>query len=98
MVYQFIRSSFATTLPLHVLAAFDWGSLEAGLLFVALQGPAFIVSPFVGWLIDRIGTRGPTVFGFATLVPLLWIMGVPGDENYSWANEGSRGFVIYSCR
>lgn len=98
LVYQFIRSSFATTLPLHVLSAFDWGSLEAGLLFVALQGPAFIVSPLVGWLIDRIGTRDPTVIGFATLVPLLWLMGTPGDEWFPWANVGDRGYVIYSCK
>lgn len=57
-----------------------------------------MVSPFVGWLIDRIGTRGPTVFGFVALVPLLWLMGTPGDERFPWVNDTDRGGMIYSCK
>jgi MFS family permease len=95
-VFSAIRSSFSTTLPLHVGHVFDWGSLPAGLLFAAIQGPSFILSPFVGWLKDRIGTREPTTIGFAILTPLFWLIGTPGDERFAWANEDNRGPIIYT--
>lgn len=96
MVFSAIRSSFSTTLPLHVQGVFHWGSLPAGLMFAALQGPSFILSPFVGWLKDRIGTREPTTLGFAILAPLFWLIGTPGDERFPWANENNRGPLIYT--
>ena len=95
LVFSALRASFSTTLPLHVWHAFHWGSLPAGLLFAAIQGPGFILSPFVGWLKDRIGTRDPTTLGFAILTPLFWLIGTPGDERFPWAN-GSRGPIIYT--
>lgn len=94
--YAVLTASFDTTLPLHVRDAFHWGSLPAGLLFAAFQGPAVFFSVPVGWLKDRVGTRYPTTIGFALLVPLLWLIGVPGDERFPWASEETTGSVIYS--
>ncbi|CAG8000758.1 unnamed protein product [Penicillium nalgiovense] len=94
--YAVLTASFDTTLPLHVRDAFHWGSLPAGLLFAAFQGPAVFLSVPVGWLKDRVGTRYPTTIGFALLVPLMWLIGVPGDERFPWAYEEKIGSIIYS--
>lgn len=94
--FAVLTASFDTTLPLHVRDAFHWGSLPAGLLFAAFQGPAVFFSVPVGWLKDRVGTRYPTTIGFALLVPLLWLIGVPGDERFPWASDERIGSIIYS--
>jgi MFS family permease len=94
--YAVLTASFDTTLPLHVRDAFHWGSLPAGLLFAAFQGPAVLLSVPVGWLKDRVGTRYPTTVGFALLVPLMWLIGVPGDERFPWAYGEKIGSIIYS--
>ncbi|KAJ5964972.1 uncharacterized protein N7479_004848 [Penicillium vulpinum] len=95
--YAVLTASFDTTLPLHVRDAFHWGSLPAGLLFAAFQGPAVFFSVPVGWLKDRVGTRHPTTIGFALLVPLMWLIGVPGDERFPWACQEKYGSIIYSA-
>ncbi|EAL87177.1 MFS multidrug transporter, putative [Aspergillus fumigatus Af293] len=95
-VFAILISSFDTTLPLHVRDAFDWDSMPAGLMFLALQGPGIALSPLVGWLKDRVGTQIPTTIGFLGLAPLMWLLGVPGDERFPWANQGQRGPIIYA--
>ncbi|KAF7171149.1 hypothetical protein CNMCM5623_003578 [Aspergillus felis] len=95
-VFAILISSFDTTLPLHVRDAFDWDSMPAGLMFLALQGPGIALSPLCGWLKDRVGTRIPTTIGFLGLAPLMWLLGVPGDKRFPWANEGDRGQIIYA--
>ncbi|PWY75038.1 MFS multidrug transporter [Aspergillus heteromorphus CBS 117.55] len=94
--FAVLISSFDTTLPLHVRDVFNWGSLPAGMMFFALQGPGIILSPLCGWLKDRVGTRWPTTVGFLLLAPVMWIIGMPGDERFPWINEGNRGIVIYA--
>lgn len=53
------------------------------------------MSPVVGWLKDRMGTRDPTVFGFVLLVPLICLLGVPGNDSFPWFNVGNRGSITY---
>lgn len=96
LVFAILTASFDTTLPLHVRDVFGWGSTQTGLLFVALQSPGIPLSPIVGWVKDRLGTRHPITIGFLVLTPLVWLLGVPGDERFPWANEGDRGHIIYS--
>lgn len=96
MVYAMVVSGFDATLPLHVRDAFNWGSLQSGLIFVGLSGPSIGLAPLIGWWKDRIGTRTPTTLGFLGLVPLLWLAGVPGDDRFPWANQGHLGQVIYA--
>jgi hypothetical protein len=52
------------------------------------------MSPFVGWLKDRYGTKIPTAFGFATLAPSVWLLGVPGSAQCPFS-VGDRGPTIY---
>lgn len=61
-----------------------------------MSGPSVVLAPVMGWWKDRIGTRIPVTMGFLGLVPLLWLVGVPGDDRFSWANQGHRGEVIYA--
>ncbi|KAJ6005214.1 hypothetical protein N7451_003158 [Penicillium sp. IBT 35674x] len=93
--YAIVSSSFSATLPLHVRHVFQWGSLPTGLLFAAIQGPNAVLGVPVAWLKKRIGTRHPTTFGFATLAITLWLMGIPGDEQFSGANGKNRDIFLY---
>lgn len=43
-----------TVLPLQTKAAFGWGSIGGGLIFLPLTIPAFF-GPFVGWMCDKYG-------------------------------------------
>ena len=94
--FAILTTSFYTTLPLHVRDIFHWKSLPAGLLFAAFQGPAVFLAVPVGWLKDKVGTRHPTTIGFVLLVPILWMIGVPGDGRFPWANQGNLGQTLYS--
>ena len=96
LVIAILISTFDATLPLHVRDVFGWGSMQSGLLFVALQGPGLPFSVLVGWLKDRFGSRRPTFIGLLLLTPLIWFLGVPGDDRFPFANEGDRGRIIYS--
>ncbi|KAL5337599.1 major facilitator superfamily domain-containing protein [Aspergillus crustosus] len=90
-----VLAAFDTTLPLHVRAIFGWDSLPVGLLFFALQVPSIVSGPAIGHLRDRTGLRWPTTIGCALMVPLLWLLGVPGTE-LPWGRlEGSAGEAVY---
>ncbi|KAL4736650.1 major facilitator superfamily domain-containing protein [Aspergillus similis] len=87
-------SSFEATIPLHIRDAFQWSSLEAGILFLILQAPTLILVFPIGWLKDRIGMRLPVTLGFLVMAPSLWLLGVPGARQFQWA-AGKRGEVLY---
>jgi Na+/melibiose symporter-like transporter len=95
--YAIVSVSFDTTLPLHVLDVFNWGSLHTGILFGILQGPNAFFSVPVKWLKDRVGSQYPTTVGFLGLAVLLWLAGTPGNDQFPWANLGYRGPIIYAA-
>lgn len=95
-VFSLLVGGFQTTLAIHVCDAFGWGVFPVGLLFAALQGPGMVLSPFVGWLKDRTGSRIPTTIGFISLVPVLWLLGAAGDARFPSLTSGNRGKIIYS--
>lgn len=66
-------SSLETVLPLQTKAAFGWGSIGGGLVFLPLTVTAFL-GPMVGWMCDRYGPRWPTCVGFLLLCPLLTLL------------------------
>lgn len=94
-MFGLLVATFNATVPLHVREVFQWGGMQSGLMFGALQAPRLAVTPLVGWLKDRVGTRIPTAFGFAILAPLLWLLGIPGSEQFPFMNQENRGPVLY---
>lgn len=96
-VFALFIASFESTLAMHVRHTFGWGVFQVGLLFASIQGPGMILSPFVGWLKDRVGSRIPTTIGFFSLAPFLWLLGMAGDERFPWAAFGIRGKMIYAA-
>jgi MFS family permease len=95
-VFSLLIGCFQTTFAIHVREAFGWGVFPVGLLFAALQGPGMVLSPLVGWLKDRSGSRTPTTIGFLSLAPFLWLLGAAGDNRFEWATQGERGKIIFS--
>lgn len=95
IAFSTMLSGFDATLPIHLRDTFGWGSAPVGSIFLAIQIPGMILSPFVGWLRDRIGLRWPTTFGWALAAPLLWLAGVPGDDNFLGVGSGSKGQAVF---
>lgn len=89
-------ASFECTLAVHVRDTFGWGVFQVGLLMAFIQGPGIVLAPLVGYMKDRVGSRTPTMIGFLSLAPFLFLVGVPGNEAMPWANVGIRGKVIYA--
>lgn len=71
--------------------------MHAGLLFTALHSPSVFLGPLCQWMKNRMGSRHPIAIGFLTLAPLMWLLGTPGDTKFPWANEDSRGPVVYAA-
>lgn len=90
-----LMASFDATIPLHVRAAFNWGSLPAGMIFLYLQLPFLVLAPLAGSLRDKVGGRAPTCAGWAILAPLFVLLGIPGDDRFPWAGAESGGKTIY---
>ncbi|KAI9368044.1 major facilitator superfamily domain-containing protein [Aspergillus egyptiacus] len=90
-----VLTSFEATLPLHVRDVFGWGPSVTGAMFFCLEIPSVFMGPLSGWVRDRVGVRMPTTLGLVALAPLLWLLGVPGDEKFPWASADTRGYIIY---
>ncbi|KAJ5122701.1 Major facilitator superfamily domain general substrate transporter, partial [Penicillium atrosanguineum] len=88
-VFYLLIASFQTTFAILLRAVLGWGVFPVGLLFAALQGPGMILSPLMGWLKNREGSRTPITLGFLSLAPVLWLLGAAGDGRFPWATIGS---------
>ncbi|KAL4929907.1 MFS transporter [Aspergillus undulatus] len=84
-----IRAGFNATLPVHLRDTFNWGPSPVGATFFALQVPIVFLSPILGWVRDRFGTRYPTMAGWVLLCPLLCCLGIPGS-GISWASGSQK--------
>lgn len=65
------------------------------MMFFCLQIPCIFVGPLSGWLRDRVGIRIPATLSLASLAPLMWLLGVPGDGQFPWASANGSGPAIY---
>ncbi|KAJ5857977.1 hypothetical protein N7455_008871 [Penicillium solitum] len=95
IMFSAITAGFNNTLPLHLREVFGWGSMETSLMFFCLQAPSFFFSTLNGMMRDRYGVRYPAAIGWALLAPLLWLLGVPGDERFPWAGSDVGGKNIF---
>ncbi|KAG0154135.1 hypothetical protein PDIDSM_1515 [Penicillium digitatum] len=96
VVVSSLMSGINNTLPVHLRQAFGWKSLLVSMMFFCLQVPNIVLSGPSGWLRDRIGIRGPTVFGWLAMIPLILILGIPGDSHFPWAREDTAGKSIFT--
>ena len=72
-------SGFDATIPIFVSRTFQWNSLAAGLIFLALVIPTSI-SPLIGWLSDKHGPRWYTAAGYIlSTIPLILLRLVDHD-------------------
>lgn len=94
LIMSTVLASFDTTLPLHVRAVFNWGSLPVGILFLGLNLPAIVLGPAIGWTRDHLGLHWPTTIGWALTTPLLWLMAVPGEQ-LPWGKLEKEGQGVF---
>ncbi|XXH01629.1 hypothetical protein Hte_007989 [Hypoxylon texense] len=82
---------FDATVPTEAQSLFNFTSLQAGLLFIALDVPYLVMGPVGGWAVDRYGTKFAAVVGFGYLVPVLILLRLPSDRLLS----GTSNIVLY---
>jgi MFS family permease len=79
-MFAFLATCFSTSISVGALAqAPVWA---VGVLFVFIQGPAFVLSPVVGWMLHHVSPRWVLTAGFAFVaVAAYWLstftLGVP---------------------
>lgn len=96
VVVASLMSGINNTLPVHLRDVFGWKSFLISMMFFCLQVPNIVLGGPAGWLRDRLGLRGPTTFGWAASVPLILLMGAPGDSRFPWAGGDVAGKSIFS--
>ncbi|WP_369045965.1 MFS transporter [Sinomonas sp. P10A9] len=62
-MFAFLAIAFSTSVAVGGLALAD--TWKVGVLFVFIQGPAFLLIPVVGWLIHHVAPRWALTAGFA---------------------------------
>jgi hypothetical protein len=75
-----LLATFDATVPTEAQALFDFDSLQAGLLFIALDIPYLLLGPVAGWAVDKYGTKPAAVLGFGFLVPALVLLRLPTED------------------
>jgi len=91
-----VSTSLYATLPLHIEEKFQWGPSSAGFLFAGLAVPGILISPFAGWVRDRVGARYPALVGSILQALFLSLSGVAGTNTFPWFNAQAGGKSIYS--
>ncbi|KAJ5766924.1 uncharacterized protein N7511_004540 [Penicillium nucicola] len=96
VVVSSLIAGINNTLPVHLKETFGWKSLLISMMFFCLQVPNIALSGPAGWLRDRGGLRGPTTLGWSIMVPLILLLGVPGDPHFPWASGITAGKSIFT--
>ncbi|KAA8917763.1 hypothetical protein TRICI_000071 [Trichomonascus ciferrii] len=80
LLMAWIMTSFESTMTIHLHDLFNFTSLGAALMFLALAVPSF-VEPLVGKLSDKFGPRWIVSLGFVFLTPMLIILRLPNEDS-----------------
>ncbi len=89
LVQATLLSTFDATIPTEAQELFEFDSLKAGLLFIALSLPYLLLGPIAGWTVDRYGTKPAAVVGFGYLVPVLVLLRL--------AHRGGTSRIVVYC-
>jgi MFS family permease len=68
MIIGVLLTHFDSVLPIYVRDTFQWNSTGAGLIFLPLVLPS-LLSPLIGWAIDKYGGRWFAASGFLLFAP-----------------------------
>ena len=69
-----LLSTFDATIPTVAQQLYNFESLNAGLLFIALSVPYLVLGPIAGWTVDRYGTKPAALIGYLYLFPTLILL------------------------
>lgn len=83
-------STFDATIPTEAESLFNFSSLRAGLLFIALDITYLVLGPLAGRAVDKYGPKPAAVLGFGYLAPMLILLRLPHAG-------GGRGQLILYC-
>lgn len=75
----FIFGIYDATLASEAASLFGFTSMEAGFLFLPLGLPNMLLSPLVGWYVDRFGTKIVATVGYGLLAPCLALLRLPAQ-------------------
>ena len=64
------------TLTIHLADTFNFNSLDAGLMFLAIVAPS-VVEPINGWVSDKYGPRYLVTAGFLIVIPAMVLLRIP---------------------
>lgn len=92
-----VSTSLYATLPLYIQDRFEWGPSHAGLLFAGLAVPGILLSPFAGWVRDRVGARYPAAISAVLHALFLGLSGIAGTDRFSWSGAQTNGKEMYSA-
>ncbi|KAJ5408415.1 hypothetical protein N7509_002298 [Penicillium cosmopolitanum] len=96
LIVASLLSGINNTLPVHLREAFGWNSLLVSAMFFCIQIPNILLGGLAGWLRDRLGLRRPTTLGWLTIVPLILLLGAPGDPRFPWAKGDAAGKPLFT--
>lgn len=82
-------STFDATIPTEAESLFNFSSLRAGLLFIALDITYLVLGPIAGRAVDKYGPKPAAVLGFGYLVPTLILLRLP--------RSGGGGQLVLYC-
>lgn len=88
-----LLATFDATIPTEAASLYNFDSLQAGLLFIALDIPYLLLGPVAGWAVDKYGTKPAAVLGFGYLVPTLILLRLPTEH----LTSNLRNNVILYC-
>ncbi|KAI1344454.1 major facilitator superfamily domain-containing protein [Xylariaceae sp. FL0016] len=86
-----LLAMFDATIPTEAQTLFEFDSLKAGLLFIALDVPYLLLGPVAGWAVDRYGTKPAAVLGFGYMVPVLILLRLPSEDLLT----GHKNIILY---
>jgi MFS family permease len=71
-----LMGALDATLTIHLADTFNFNSLDAGLMFLAIVAPS-VVEPINGWVSDKYGPRYLVTAGFLIVIPAMVLLRIP---------------------
>ncbi|MHA6693821.1 MFS transporter [Homoserinimonas sp. A520] len=92
-MFAFLAIAFSTSVAVGALGGVE--TWKMGVLFVFIQGPAFLLIPVVGWLIHRFSPRWMLTAGFILMaVSGYWISGLPLGTPEAFGGTPWTAFIL----